>query len=124
MKETEFRRRLVELVEKKHKEIAGKIQHRFQNASDAEDALQGAYLEALTYWESYIPEFGSFDAWFGRILQRNMMKTSNFYHSRGTTATHTNNANRNAVSFVPMEERLGGVVSGCLLYTSPSPRDS
>lgn len=112
MREEQFKRMLEILVEKKHKEIASKIQHRFQNPSDAEDALQSAYCEALRYWESYVPEYGSFDAWFGRILQRNMMKTSNFYYSRGTTATHATNQNRQSISFVPMEERLGSIVVG------------
>lgn len=57
----------------------------FTNHSDAEDAIQDAYLRALKYWNTYDAAKGNLDAWIAGIIHVSSRETISFYRSQGFT---------------------------------------
>lgn len=55
-----------------HENLMRSLKNTFETPHDGEDAVQEAFMRALTFLGSFDPERGSFEGWFRRILQNSI----------------------------------------------------
>lgn len=79
---------MIKLIEDYYKRNRDKlikiVRYRVHNFHDAEDIVQAAFLNAITYSDSFNKEIMQFEVWFGTILINAMKRHMKEQRSMGT----------------------------------------
>lgn len=65
--------------------LVKKVSGRSETPENAEDIVQNAFVNALTYYKSYNPAIKDFDTWFGVILNNSLKRFMKDARRFGTT---------------------------------------
>lgn len=68
-----------------YNKLVKKVSGRCDTPENAEDIVQNAFVNAITYWGSYDPRIKDFDTWFGVILNNALKRYMKDARRFGTT---------------------------------------